>query len=178
MTLDLRPPAYSLLRPRSSEEGETVPEMLIGGEWRQAAAHEEIEVVNPATEDVVASVPSGSPEDVELAVATAKRAFAEWSQTDVEKRAAILSKAADLIGEHAKELAGPLTSEQGKPVAEAMGEVTHLAHGVRYFAEAATKVHGSYHDLPSTLGPAYGLVIRRPMGVCVAITPSNFPLPL
>ena len=82
------------------------------------------------------SVPSGSPEDVELAVATAKRAFADWSRTDVEKRAAILSKAADLIHDHAKELAATLTSEQGKPVAEAMGEVTHLAHGVRYFAEA------------------------------------------
>ena len=53
-----------------------MPEMLIGGEWRQAAAHEEIEVVNPATEDVVDSVPAGSAEDVELAVATAKRAFA------------------------------------------------------------------------------------------------------
>jgi acyl-CoA reductase-like NAD-dependent aldehyde dehydrogenase len=155
-----------------------VPEMLIGGEWRQAAAHEEIEVINPATEDVVDSVPSGSPEDVELAVATAQRAFGEWSRTDVEKRAAILSKAADLITEHARELAGILTSEQGKPVAEAMGEVTHLAHGVRYYAEAATKVRGSYQDLPSTLGPAYGMVIRRPMGVCAAITPYNFPLTL
>jgi acyl-CoA reductase-like NAD-dependent aldehyde dehydrogenase len=155
-----------------------VPEMLIGGEWRQAAAHEELEVVNPATEDVVDSVPSGAPEDVELAVATAKRAFGEWSRTDVEKRAAILSKAADLIHEHAKELASTLTSEQGKPVAEAMGEVTHLAHGVRYYAEAATKVRGSYQDLPSTLGPAYGMVIRRPMGVCAAITPYNFPLTL
>ena len=155
-----------------------MPEMLIGGEWRQAAAHEEIEVVNPATEAVVDSVPAGSPEDVELAVATAKRAFPEWSRTDVEKRAGILAKAADLIHEHAKELAATLTSEQGKPVAEAMGEVTHLAHGVRYYAEAATKVRGAYQDLPSTLGPAYGMVIRRPMGVCAAITPYNFPLTL
>jgi acyl-CoA reductase-like NAD-dependent aldehyde dehydrogenase len=155
-----------------------VPEMLIGGEWRQAKAHEEIEVVNPATEDVVASVPAGAPEDVELAVATAQRALREWSRTDVEKRAGILAKAADLIHEHAKELAATLTSEQGKPVAEAMGEVTHLAHGVRYYAEAATKVRGSYQDLPSTLGPAYGMVIRRPMGVCAAITPYNFPLTL
>ena len=63
-----------------------MPEMLIGGEWREAAAHEErIDVVNPATEEIVDSVPAGSPEDVELAVATAKRAFAEWSKTDVEK---------------------------------------------------------------------------------------------
>jgi acyl-CoA reductase-like NAD-dependent aldehyde dehydrogenase len=155
-----------------------VPEMLIGGEWRQATAHEEIEVVNPATEDVVDSVPSGSPGDVGWAVATPHRAFGEWSRTDVEKRAGILSKAADLIHGHAKELAAILTSEQGKPVAEAMGEVTHLAHGVRYYAEAATKVRGSYQDLPSTLGPAYGMVIRRPMGVCAAITPYNFPLTL
>jgi acyl-CoA reductase-like NAD-dependent aldehyde dehydrogenase len=155
-----------------------VPEMLIGGEWRQAAAHEELEVVNPATEDVVDSVPAGSPEDVELAVATAQRAFTDWSRTDVEKRAAILAKAADLIHENAKALAATLTSEQGKPLAEAIGEVNHLAHGVRFYAEAATKVRGAYQDLPSTLGPAYGMVIRRPMGVCAAITPYNFPLTL
>src|SRR5205807_3788489 len=61
---------------------------------------------------------------------------------------------------------------------EAAGEVRHLAHGVRYYAEAATKVRGAYQELPSTLGPAYGMVIRRPMGVCAAITPFNFPLSL
>ena len=155
-----------------------MPEMLIGGEWRQAAAHEELEVINPATEETVATVPAGKPEDVELAVATAKRAFAEWSKTDVEKRAAILAKAAELIRENATELAATLTAEQGKPIAEAIGEVTHLAHGVHYYAEAATKVRGAYQDLPSTLGPAYGMVIRRPMGVCAAITPYNFPLTL
>jgi succinate-semialdehyde dehydrogenase/glutarate-semialdehyde dehydrogenase len=155
-----------------------MPEMLIGGEWRQASAHEEIEVVNPATEETVDSVPAGSREDVELAVATAKRAFAEWSKTDVEKRAAILAKAAELIHEHAKDLAATLTAEQGKPIAEAMGEVNHLAHGVRFYAEAATKVRGAYQELPSTLGPSYGMVIRRPMGVCAAITPYNFPLTL
>src|SRR5947209_3166149 len=80
VTLDLRPPAYSLFwarsRPRSSlEGGVSVPEMLIGGEWRQAAAREELEVLNPANEAVVDTVPAGSREDVELAVATAKRAF-------------------------------------------------------------------------------------------------------
>jgi acyl-CoA reductase-like NAD-dependent aldehyde dehydrogenase len=155
-----------------------VPQMLIGGEWRQAAAHEELEVLNPATEQVVDSVPAGSPEDVELAVATAKQAFPDWSRTDVEKRAAILSAAADLIEENARDLAATLTAEQGKPLAEATGEVTHLAHGVHFYAEAATKVRGAYQELPSTLGPAYGLVIRRPMGVCAAITPYNFPLTL
>ena len=152
--------------------------MLIGGEWRRAASSEEIEVVNPATEDVVGSVPSAAPADVELAVATAKRAFPEWAATDVEKRAQILAEAAALIEERAKDLAALLTSEQGKPIAEARGEVTHLAHGVRYYAEAATKVRGAYQELPSAFGPAYGQVIRRPIGVCAAITPYNFPLTL
>jgi acyl-CoA reductase-like NAD-dependent aldehyde dehydrogenase len=155
-----------------------VPEMLIGGEWRAAVAEEQLEVVNPATEETVDLVPAGTPEDVDLAVATAKRAFTDWSKTDVEQRAAILAKGADLIHEHAKQLAATLTSEQGKPLAEAIGEVNHLAHGVRFYAEAATKVRGAYQDLPSTLGPAYGMVIRRPMGVCAAITPYNFPLTL
>ena len=155
-----------------------MPEMLIGGEWRAASAHEEIEVVNPATEATVASVPAGSADDVDLAVATAKRAFPGWSATDVEARASILAKAADLIHDNAKALAQTLTSEQGKPVAEAIGEVNHLAHGVRFYAEAATKVRGAYQELPSTMGKSYGLVIRRPMGVCAAITPYNLPLTL
>ncbi len=152
--------------------------MLIGGEWRPGASHEELEVINPATEEAVGSVPAASPADIELAVETAKRAFPEWAVTDAEKRAQILARAAELIEENAKPLAAALTAEQGKPVAEALGEVTHLAHGVRYYAEAATKVRGSYQDLPSAFGPAYGQVIRRPMSVCAAITPYNFPLTL
>jgi succinate-semialdehyde dehydrogenase/glutarate-semialdehyde dehydrogenase len=96
----------------------------------------------------------------------------------VEARAHILAKAAELIEANAKDVAALLTAEQGKPVAEARGEVTHLAHGVRYYAEAATKRTGTYQELPSTFGPAYGQVIRRPMGVCAAITPYNFPLTL
>src|SRR3954452_13554918 len=152
--------------------------MLIGGQWRQAASSREIEVVNPATEEVVGTVPSGDVADVELAVETAKRAAPQWSATDTEKRAHVLAKAADLIESNAKALAALLTSEQGKPLAEARGEVTHLAHGVRYYAEAATKVRGAYQELPSAFGPAYGQVIRRPIGVCAAITPYNFPLTL
>jgi succinate-semialdehyde dehydrogenase/glutarate-semialdehyde dehydrogenase len=155
-----------------------MPEMLIGGEWRQAAARGELEVINPATEAIVDTVPAGSAADVELAVATAKRAFPDWARVDVEKRAEILSRAAGLIEEHAVDLAATLTAEQGKPLAEARGEVGHLAHGVRYYAEAATKVRGAHQELPSTLGSAYGLVIRRPIGVCAAITPYNFPLTL
>src|SRR5947209_13528680 len=88
VTLDLRPLAYSLPTVRSSEATAGV-----------------IEVVNPATEEVVDTVPAGSREEVELAVATAKRAFPEWSRTDVEKRAEILARAAELIHEHARDVA-------------------------------------------------------------------------
>jgi succinate-semialdehyde dehydrogenase / glutarate-semialdehyde dehydrogenase len=152
--------------------------MLIGGEWRDANGKDEIGVINPATEETVGTVPASSVEDVELAVKAAKRAFPDWAGTDTEKRAHVLARAADLIEENAKSVAALLTAEQGKPLAEAAGEVGHLAHGVRYYAEAATKVSGRYQDLPSTFGPAYGQVVRRPMGVCAAITPYNFPLTL
>src|SRR5919197_772599 len=153
-----------------------MPEMLIGGGWGAGGAGNG--GVNPAPEETAAPGPAGSPDDVDLAVATAQRAFGDWSRTDAEQRAAVLAKAADLIHENAKSLAQTLTAEQGKPVAEALGEVNHLAHGVRFYAEAATKVRGAYQDLPSALGRSYGLVIRRPMGVCAAITPYNFPLTL
>ena len=152
--------------------------MLIGGEQRAASASKELDVVNPATEEVVDTVPAGSAEDVDRAVQAARRAFPDWAKTDVEARAAILAKAASLIEDQGSELATLLTSEQGKPIAESKGEVTHLAHGVRYYAEAATKVRGIHQELPSTFGPSYGMVIRRPLGVCAAITPYNFPLTL
>ena len=122
-----------------------MPEMLIGGEWRQAAAHQEIDVVNPATEAVVDTVPAGAPEDVELAVATAKRALSDWSQTDIEERAAILARAAGLIADNARELAARLTSEQGKPLAEAKGEVSYGASFIEWFAEEARRVLSLIH---------------------------------
>lgn len=152
--------------------------MLIAGEWAKASSQEEMEVVNPATEEVAGAVPAAGPADVDAAVEAAAAAFPGWAATDVEKRAHVLARAADLIEENVKSLAATLTSEQGKPLGEAAGEVSHLAHGVRYYAEAATKVTGTYQELPSTLGPSYGQVIRRPIGVCAAITPYNFPLTL
>ena len=153
-------------------------EMLIGGESCTAADGREIEVVNPATEEIVDSVPSGSTADVDRAVAAAHGAFAEWSKTDAEHRAGLLVKAAELIEANAKDLAATLTAEQGKPLGEAVGEVRHLAHGVYFYAELASKVRGTHQQLPSTFGPAYGMAIRRPMGVCAAIAPYNFPLTL
>ena len=86
------PPALPDRQRRHRRELTMEAAMLIGGEWRQAASSEEIEVVNPATEEVVGSVPSGDVADVDLAVATAKPAFPEWAATDAEKRAHILAR--------------------------------------------------------------------------------------
>src|SRR4029453_10116976 len=85
---------------------------------------------------------------------------------------------ADRAEAHAEELVALLTREQGKPTLEAQGELRHFLAGLRYYAEMATKLRGSYQELPSQFGPAYGIVVRRPLGVVGAITPWNFPLTL
>jgi acyl-CoA reductase-like NAD-dependent aldehyde dehydrogenase len=155
-----------------------VVQMLIAGEREAARSGEEIEVINPATEEPLESVPSAGPADVERAVQAAANAFREWRATDAEERAAKLRQFAGLVKANRKELAQTLTQEQGKPSMEAGGEVQHFVHGLEYYADLATKVRGVYQPLPSTLGRSYGMVVRRPIGVCAGIVPSNFPLTL
>ncbi len=152
--------------------------MLIGGEQTDATATDELEIVDPATEDVYDSVPAGGVDAVDLAVEAAAAAFREWSKTDAESRAEIIRKALDLAGERREEIVETLTHEKGKPTIEAVGELQHFIHGVHYYADLATKVRGAYQDLPSTFGRAYGLVVKRPVGVVAAIVPYNFPLTL
>jgi succinate-semialdehyde dehydrogenase/glutarate-semialdehyde dehydrogenase len=115
---------------------------------------------------------------VAAAVGAAAEAFPSWRRVDAGERAAHLRRLADAAETHAGELVALLTREQGKPTLEAQGELRHFLGGLRYYAEAATKVHGRYQELPSQFGPAYGLVTRRPIGVVAAITPWNFPLTL
>jgi succinate-semialdehyde dehydrogenase/glutarate-semialdehyde dehydrogenase len=153
-------------------------EMLIAGERTAGEASEALDVVDPATEETLESVPRASAKDVDSAVSAADAAFAEWSRTDAEDRANLLRKAIALIERDRKDLVTSLVHEQGKPVTEAGGEVHHLLHGLNYYADLATKVRGSYQALPSALSKAYGMVLRRPMGVVAAIVPNNFPLTL
>ena len=133
-------------------------EMLIAGEREAARSGEEIEVVNPATEETLESVPSAGRDDVDRAVPAAAAAFKEWREVDAEQRAAKIRALAALVSEHRKELAETLTLEQGKPAMEAGGEVQHFVHGLEYYADCATKVRGVYQPLPSTLGRSYGMV--------------------
>jgi acyl-CoA reductase-like NAD-dependent aldehyde dehydrogenase len=152
--------------------------MLIAGEKTEGSAGEGIDIVDPATEEVIETVPRGGAADADAAVQAAHKAFKDWSRTDAEARATLLRKAIALIERDRKELTLSLVHEQGKPVTEAAGEIHHLIHGLNYYADLATKVKGSYHELPSALSKAYGMVLRRPMGVVAAIVPNNFPLTL
>ena len=152
--------------------------MLIAGEKTEGSAGEGIDVVDPATEEVIETVPRGGAADVDAAVQAAHKAFKDWSRTDAEDRANLLRKAIALIERDRKDLTLSLVHEQGKPVTEAGGEIHHLIHGLNYYADLATKVRGSYQPLPSALSKAYGMVLRRPMGVVAAIVPNNFPLTL
>jgi succinate-semialdehyde dehydrogenase / glutarate-semialdehyde dehydrogenase len=155
-----------------------MPKMLIGEDWTDARSGETMTVIDPATEEVVDTVPSGGQEDVDAAVAAAASAFADWSRTDAGKREALLRAGIEAIEGAADELADLLTHEVGKPTIEAKGEVSHFAHGLSYYADLATKIRGGYQDLPSDLGRAYGMIIKRPVGVCAGIIPWNFPLTL
>lgn len=151
---------------------------LIGGEQVGARSGEEMPVVNPATEEAFDAVPKGGPEDVDAAVDAAKSAFTEWSKKDPDDRAQLMRAGIAKVQENAKEIAQLLVREQGKPFSEAMGELHHFLHGMNYYADLASKIEGVYANLPSALGRAYGMVIKKPIGVCAAIVPYNFPLTL
>jgi acyl-CoA reductase-like NAD-dependent aldehyde dehydrogenase len=137
-----------------------------------------IAVTDPATGQPVDQVPAATAAEVDAAVQAAAGAFPAWRRTDAGERAAHLARLAEVAEAHVGELVALLTHEQGKPTLEAQGELRHFLGGLRYYAEAATKPRGSYQELPSQFGPAYGLVVRRPIGVVAAITPWNFPLTL
>jgi succinate-semialdehyde dehydrogenase / glutarate-semialdehyde dehydrogenase len=153
-------------------------QILINGEQTSAKSGEEMPIVNPATEEEFETVPKAGQEDVDAAVAAAKEAFKEWSKKDPDDRAAAMRAAISKIEENGKEIAGLLTREQGKPFSESMGELHHFLHGMNYYADLSSKIEGVYANLPSALGKAYGMVIKKPIGVCAAIVPYNFPLTL
>ena len=129
--------------------------MLIAGERTDGAAGEGIDVVDPATEETLETVPRGTAADVDAAVNAADAAFGAWSKTDAEDRAILLRKAIALIERDRKELTMSLVHEQGKPVTEAGGEIHHLIHGLNYYADLATKVRGSHQR--AAVGAEQGL---------------------
>jgi succinate-semialdehyde dehydrogenase/glutarate-semialdehyde dehydrogenase len=148
-------------------------QLLIGGSWVDARSGGRFEVTNPATGDVVGTVPDGSEADVSAAIDAAADALEEWSSLAAIERARVLRRSADLIRERKDEIAGVMTTEQGKPLAEAAGEVEYAAGFLEWFGGEAERVYGEV--VPAMQPKNRVLVLRQPVGVVAAITPWNFP---
>jgi succinate-semialdehyde dehydrogenase/glutarate-semialdehyde dehydrogenase len=147
--------------------------LLIGGEWLEAADGARFDVTDPGTGDVVGSVPNAGEADVRAAIDAAAEALTGWKALPAIERARILRRSADLIRERRAEIALVMTSEQGKPLAEAAGEVEYAASFLEWFGGEAERVYG---QVVPPMNPANRvLVLRQPVGVTAAITPWNFP---
>ena len=145
----------------------------VNGSWVDASDGTTIAVVNPATGDKLGTVPSLGAQDVEAAVAAAHAAFPAWAAKTAKERAAILRRWYELMVAAAEDIGVMMTAEQGKPLAEAKGEVTYAASFVEWFAEEAKRMYGDV--IPGHQADKRILVLRQPIGVVAAITPWNFP---
>ncbi|WP_028221285.1 NAD-dependent succinate-semialdehyde dehydrogenase [Paraburkholderia oxyphila] len=145
----------------------------VGGEWVPAISGATFDVRNPATNELVGTVPHMAPEDVEHAIAQAQRAFGEWSARSANERAEPLKAWAQLIVLHAADLAAILTREQGKPLADAKNEVLFAASFVEWFAQEARRTYGDV--IPATRRDTSFTTVKEPIGVAAGITPWNLP---
>lgn len=145
---------------------------LVNGEW--VATTERFDVDDPATGRVLARVSRLAAEHADEAIDAANRAGLAWRSKTAKQRAALLMRWFQLMHEHADDLARIMTAEQGKPLAEAKGEVSYAASFVEWFAEEARRIYGE--SIPSNDSSKRFLTLKQPIGVCAAITPWNFPL--
>ncbi len=145
----------------------------INGQWRDAKDGAQVDVTNPANGDVIASVPKMGAEETKEAIDAAKAAQVKWRNMLAKERAVILRRWFDLMMENQSDLATLMTLEQGKPMAESMGEIAYAASFLEWFAEEAKRVNGE--TIPQHQADKRLVVIKQPVGVCVAITPWNFP---
>lgn len=147
-------------------------EAFINGAWVKSA--NTFAVTNPATGEEIAQVSNLESKDAELAIQAAESAFQEWKSKTAKERASIMRRWFDLVIQNTQDLATLMTLEQGKPLVEAAGEVAYGASFIEWFAEEAKRVAGS---IPSTTWSDKRLIVmKQPIGVCVAITPWNFPI--
>lgn len=149
-------------------------QLYIDGEWRAASTAATFPVLDPATGEVIAHVADASPEDGRAALAAADDAQAAWAATAPRVRAEILRRAFDLVTLRSEEFAETITREMGKPLAESRAEVKYGAEFLRWFSEEAPRISGRYSTAPDAGSRL--LVLRRPVGPCLFITPWNFPL--
>ena len=152
----------------------TQHKMFVGGEWVESTSGETMEVVNPATGEAIAEVPRGTAEDVEKAVDAAKQAWVEWQDKTPKDRMELLLALADVIDEHAEELARLESRNVGKPWWVAVDEPGIMSDNLRFFAGAARNLEGK---AAAEYVPGYTSMIRRePLGIVAGICPWNYPL--
>ena len=144
---------------------------LVGGQWVSGPA--QIEVTNPATGAVIAAVPRLGAAETREAIEAANRAWPAWRARTAKERSAILAQWYALMLANQDDLALIMTSEQGKPLAEARGEIAYAASFIQWFSEEAKRVYGD--TIPAPVASQRIVVTKEPIGVCAAITPWNFP---
>ncbi|QGY33305.1 NAD-dependent succinate-semialdehyde dehydrogenase [Pantoea cypripedii] len=150
-----------------------VTQNFIGGVWQDAYQGEVFDIVNPATLDVIASVPASTEEDAKLAMQKAADAFTSWKTQTARTRSVILKKWNQLILDNKEDLGKLISTEQGKPLAEAIGEVVYASSYVEWFAEEALRINGDIMQPPVANRMTFAL--KEAVGVVAAITPWNFP---
>ncbi len=153
----------------------TVARQYIGGSWI-AGRGPVIDVVNPASLEVVGAIANATADEIELALEAARNAFPAWSAAPPVERACVLKEAGRLVHERADGIARLMTAEQGKPLNEALGEIRKLAKTFEFYGEEATRVHGEI--IPNDSMDYQSLVVREPVGVVAAISPWNYPAEL
>ncbi|WP_426169458.1 NAD-dependent succinate-semialdehyde dehydrogenase [Sandarakinorhabdus sp. DWP1-3-1] len=149
-------------------------DLHIDGQWLAPAGRPRFAVTDPATGAVVADVVKGNADDARAAIAAADAALPAWRARPAKERSQILRRWHDLIMANLEDLAQLLTAEQGKPIAEARGEIAYGAAFYDWFADEARRIYGDV--IPSYAADRRLFAIRQPIGVCAAITPWNFPM--
>jgi succinate-semialdehyde dehydrogenase/glutarate-semialdehyde dehydrogenase len=147
---------------------------FIGGEWVNAAEGGTHPVLNPATREVIGTVPVMGASETRRAIEAASGAFPAWAARTAKERAVILRRWYELLMANQEDLATLMTAEQGKPLAEAKGEIAYAAAFIEWFAEEGKRLYGDI--IPGHQSDKRLLVLRQPVGVVAAITPWNFPL--
>ncbi|MHC4103719.1 MAG: NADP-dependent succinate-semialdehyde dehydrogenase [Planctomycetota bacterium] len=145
----------------------------INGQWIEADSGKSLLVTNPATDEVLGTVPDMGAAETRRAIHAANKAYPAWRAKTAKERAAILRRWYDLIMVDLEDLARIMTAEQGKPLSEAQAEVAYAASFVEWFAEEAKRIYGE--TIPPHQADKRIVVIKEPVGVCAAITPWNFP---
>ncbi|MCA1444536.1 NAD-dependent succinate-semialdehyde dehydrogenase [Ensifer sp. IC4062] len=146
---------------------------LIGGEWIDAGSGKVVEVIDPASQAVLGTVPDMGTAETRAAIEAANTAFGSWKKKTHAERAALLERWYALMIENLEDLALLLTLEQGKPLDEARGEIRYGAAFVKWFAEEARRIGG--HTIPSPTPDRRIVVLKEAVGVCAIVTPWNFP---